>query len=123
MSRTETGYGFFIGGDPRRFFPDEESCTPGEIAAHKAACALWDAGDTTPLPGSCTHFPGGVITTSSFGIGGYTYDVDDGPWYPRALRHPWVTRTPRRLKKTLKRRGWRMTEVGWSNHMGDPCAF
>lgn len=39
----DTGYGFFIGGDPRRFSPDEESSTPEEVAAWKAACAEAEA--------------------------------------------------------------------------------
>lgn len=39
----DTGYGFFIGGDPRRFSPDEESSTSEEIAAWKAACAEAEA--------------------------------------------------------------------------------
>ncbi len=55
-------YGFFCGGDPRKFEPDREYCLPHEIAAHKEACARWNAGhydDHTPL-----HIPG-------------TQDVDD----------------------------------------------
>lgn len=30
-------YGFFSGGDPRDFTPDHDSCSPEEIANHKAA--------------------------------------------------------------------------------------
>jgi hypothetical protein len=41
----DTGYGFFIGGDPRRFTPDEESTTPEEMAAWKAACAEAEANE------------------------------------------------------------------------------
>ncbi len=38
-------YGGYYGGDPRRFFPDEECCTPAELAAHKAACEAWNRGE------------------------------------------------------------------------------
>ena len=38
----EHGYGFFAGGDPRKFSPDHESCTPQEIANHRKACELAD---------------------------------------------------------------------------------
>lgn len=38
-------YGGYYGGDPRKFFPDHECCSPYELAAHKAACDAWDRGD------------------------------------------------------------------------------
>ncbi len=38
-------YGYFNGGDPRDFSPDEECCTPEELAAHKAACEAWNRGE------------------------------------------------------------------------------
>lgn len=38
-------YGAFQGGDPRDFTPDESSCKPEELAAWRAACAEWDAGN------------------------------------------------------------------------------
>lgn len=38
----ESGYGGFCGGDPRKFHPDGEVCTPEEIENHRKACALWD---------------------------------------------------------------------------------
>lgn len=44
-TRTEMGYGFFCGGDPRKFYPDCESCSEKEIENHKAACKLWDEAD------------------------------------------------------------------------------
>jgi hypothetical protein len=44
-------YGYFLGGDPRQFAPDEECCTPEEIARWQALCAEWDAGrQTEPAP-------------------------------------------------------------------------
>jgi hypothetical protein len=119
VKRVEYGYGFFCGGDPRRFRPDEDSCTPDEIASHKAACERWEAGDTTALPGSCIRGEGFILTLSGFGIGSYDYDADDPAWFPRVfhiIRPP--KRTPRRLKKNLKRSGARLTEYGWTH--GDP---
>lgn len=112
MPRTEWGYGFFIGGDPRKFHPDEDSCTPEEIASHKAACEKWEAGETTALPGSCVHFPGGVITLSDFGLGSYEYEVEPEPWDPRVM-HCESRRVPRRLKKRLQRAGYATAPFGW----------
>lgn len=37
-------YGFFHLDDPRDFFPDEECCSPQELQAHQAACALAEMG-------------------------------------------------------------------------------
>lgn len=116
MKRKEYGYGFFPGGDPRRFTPDVESNTNEEIAAHKAACDRWETGETAPLPGSCIHGEGCIITMSGFGLGSYDYDADDPAWFPsvfRLIRPP--TRTPRRLKKSLKHSGARLSEYGWTH--------
>lgn len=84
------GYGYYPGGDPRHFHPDEECCTPAEIAAHKAACEAWERGET-PDPGGphlplteeniakyapsvvVKHGAGGHITVAHYGIG--TYDL------------------------------------------------
>jgi len=46
----QTYYGYFPGGDPRDFTPDQEVCTPEEIARWEAACKRWEAGDTSELP-------------------------------------------------------------------------
>lgn len=43
-------YGYCVSDDPRQFKPDEECCTPEEIARWKAACAEWDTGRGTPPP-------------------------------------------------------------------------
>ena len=86
--RTETGYGFFCGGDPREFEPDVESCLDHEIANHKAACALWDEAEArgeTPKPQPCPvgwvfDKSGNALTHilhAPYGIGAYKYDVDD----------------------------------------------
>ena len=36
----EAIYGFYHGQDPRTFSPDQESCTPEEVEAHKLAIVL-----------------------------------------------------------------------------------
>jgi len=79
------GYGYFHGGDPRKFFPDGESCSEDEIKNHAAACALWDEAEKrgeTPTPEEC---PSGWLTDAKgnrimhilrapYGIGAYEYD-------------------------------------------------
>lgn len=86
--RTEYGYGFFCGGDPRKFYPDHESCSEREIATHKSACDIWnemEARGETPSPENC---PSGWIYDESgkavahvlrapYGIGSYEYVVTD----------------------------------------------
>ncbi len=77
------GYGFFCGGDPRKFTPDEEVCSEEEIAAHKKACAEWDAGDRTehephrhvPLVTGDGRTSGWTSYSGSFGMG--AYEVQD----------------------------------------------
>lgn len=44
----DCSYGFFLGGDPRRFKPDDEMNSPEELARWRAACAAWDRGDHAP---------------------------------------------------------------------------
>lgn len=41
----EVSYGYFLGGDPRKFSPDPECSTPEEQAAWKADCEAWDRGE------------------------------------------------------------------------------
>lgn len=75
----DAGYGFYHGGDPRDFHPDSESCTPEELASHKAACDAFDAADAAGTPmkpepdGSGWVAPGVHITKSAYGIGTYQY--------------------------------------------------
>lgn len=87
-TRTEYGYGFFHGGDPRKFHPDHESCSEKEIANHKAACGLWDESEAkgeTPTPEACPSGwvyddagkPVMHILRAPYGIGTYEYEVDD----------------------------------------------
>jgi hypothetical protein len=68
-------YGFFHGGDPREFHPDYESCSPQEIADHKAACEAADRDEPkASLPcESGWVAPGVHVLRSSFGIGITTF--------------------------------------------------
>jgi hypothetical protein len=75
---TQYMYGLFPGGDPRKFIPDEECCTPEEIAAHAAACKEWDAGRGIDRGPSCaTNGDGSAWTGTGFGIGTYEYEYDE----------------------------------------------
>lgn len=71
----ESYYGYFVGGDPRDFHPDHESCTPEEIANHKSACEEANrlaAARGLPCPSGWMRVPGGGVahvTRSPFGIG------------------------------------------------------
>lgn len=79
----EYGYGFFPGGDPRKFQPDEESNTEEELEAWRLACAEWDKGNQVDIGGSCVLINGMIFTFSGYGLGSYEYDIDepddDGP--------------------------------------------
>lgn len=71
---SEPCYGFFIGGDPRNFTPDTESCTPEEIALHKEHCAAWERGErpTVPVRTNTYDTEGNVATSvryANYGIG------------------------------------------------------
>ena len=70
-------YGLFPGGDPRRFSPDIECCTPEEIARHKEACTEWDEGRGVDRGPSCaTMGDGSAWTGTGFGLGVYQTDGD-----------------------------------------------
>jgi hypothetical protein len=85
FARPQETYGHFPGGDydPRKFSPDEECCTPAELAAHKAACEAWERGERpqiAPSLGEVEQLENGVVLkhecSSPLGIGGYVY-VDE----------------------------------------------
>ena len=77
---TQYMYGPFPGGDPRKFAPDEECCSPKEIAAHAAACKEWDEGHGVDRGPSCATFgDGSAWSGTGFGIGIYEYDDDEEP--------------------------------------------
>jgi NAD(P)-dependent dehydrogenase (short-subunit alcohol dehydrogenase family) len=73
------GYGYFPGGDPRRFQPDEECCKPDEIERWKADCAAWERGERPDVGGPhsyVTDEEGRVlvrVTRAHYGLGSYTY--------------------------------------------------
>lgn len=74
---TEIGYGFFPGGDPRKFTPDMDMNTKEEIASWKLACAEWDKGnEVQPLHGCILH-DGRIVNLSGFGLGTYEFEIDD----------------------------------------------
>jgi hypothetical protein len=69
-----TTYGGHYGGDPRKFFPDEEACTAEELAAHKAACDAWNRGDQVEVrTRSCSLTLG---CERPFGVGVTVHDDD-----------------------------------------------
>lgn len=72
----QTGYGFFCGGDPRRFTPDPECSTEQERAKWKADCEAWERGEQVDTSGNVgrwtdrnTH-----IQPKGYGLGTYTYE-------------------------------------------------
>lgn len=53
---TESTYGFFCGGDPRKFYPDASQCSKEELESHRRACQLWNDAESqgdTPNPEAC----------------------------------------------------------------------
>ena len=95
---TQSGYGFFHGGDPRKFHPDSECSSPEEIAAHEITCAQWDAGNQVEAPAE-EHGPwvrdgemvlgdrpegegwrGVCVRRESYGLGSYEYEMDDAEY-------------------------------------------
>lgn len=70
------GYGYFIGGDPRTFFPDPDCCSAAEIQNHREACEAWTALENLSV------VPEPLRAHSPFGIGVYTCEFDQY-WEPR----------------------------------------
>lgn len=71
----DTGYGFFIGGDPRRFFPDPDGCSIAEIENHRIACEAWNQSELDGV------VPEPVRPRATFGIGVYTCEWEQY-WEP-----------------------------------------
>ena len=73
------GYGYYAGGDPRDFCPDQECVTEQELANHKKACDEWTAAEAAAKPSPDAPCPSGWITPTihitraPFGIGSYSY--------------------------------------------------
>lgn len=85
-------YGFFTGGDPRSFHPDEPECRQEEIDNWKKACELWNEAESrgeTPDPEKCHsgfifNDKGeclGQVLGAPYGIGVQTY-VDESYFEP-----------------------------------------
>lgn len=80
----QIGYGFFPGGDPREFTPDEECSTPEEQAKWKADCEAYGKGEIgkQPSTGRGTHDEQGRLTShllvGGYGLGTYTYEDPEG---------------------------------------------
>ena len=75
----ETCYGFFCGGDPRKFTPDYEDCSPEEIERWKAACNQareLESKRNLPCPSGWERIGDTVIHVlrAPFGIGTYAVE-------------------------------------------------
>lgn len=76
----ETCYGFFHGGDPRKFHPDYEECSHLEILRWKEACKQADELESKrnlPCPSGWERDKDGSpmhVLRSPFGIGTYTVE-------------------------------------------------
>ena len=79
-------YGFFPGGDPRKFTPDGEDCTDAERAAHKEACRIWDEAEAAGRSMNPAEPSGSWLASddgktvmhilkANFGIGTYSYST------------------------------------------------
>ena len=66
----QMGYGFFCGGDPREFHPDDDA-TDEERANHKTACEAAERGEMRDADGKWVA-PGIHVTRCQFGLGSYT---------------------------------------------------
>lgn len=80
------GYGSFLGGDPRNFFPDSDSTTEAELARHKEDCEKWNRAEAECPP----ETPAGEwlsehihVLHACYGLGCYT--IPAAPKYTRAL--------------------------------------
>jgi hypothetical protein len=77
-------YGFPCVEDPHDFTPDEESCTPEEIAFWEDAKRRWSAGERDVRGNRCATMRnenGEVamnVTRTSWGIGVNMVDFEDG---------------------------------------------
>lgn len=81
-TRWKMGYGYFPGGNPNNFFPDEEMCTKEEIANWKTDCKAWNEGRRKPCPPPCQHVTDSegkivlTLTAPRYGMGTYRYKED-----------------------------------------------
>lgn len=76
---TISGYGFHRPANPHHFFPDAESSSAEELAAHKAACEAWDRGEYKRDPSQESGWVGNIhILKAPWGIGAYQYVSEEG---------------------------------------------
>lgn len=69
MKHTGITYGYYLGGDPRLFTPDQDSSTEQEMQAWRDACAAWERGEQDDPGPACKPFAGGHVTMSTYGLG------------------------------------------------------
>ena len=67
----ETGYGFHRPDNPHDYSPDHESCSPEEIANHKAACEAFDRGEYKRDDSGGWVTPNIHLLKAPWGIGSY----------------------------------------------------
>jgi hypothetical protein len=104
---TELCYGFFPGGDPRKFTPDEGCCTAEEIARWKEDCARWERGELPLTQTRCfiREDREGIesdtvtlVTPSGYGLGSYEMEVEEDPGSDQSANDneiPWAGRFER----------------------------
>jgi hypothetical protein len=84
----ESGYGFFCGGDPRDFYPDQECSTDAEREKHKRDCEAWERGERPNVNGNAPYWTNsdGIaahVIPCGYGLGGYSLDIEcDDPECP-----------------------------------------
>lgn len=65
----QSSYGYPVVDDPREFTPDLDVCLESELAAHKAACDAWNAGNQVQRAPTHVPFAGGHLTRAPWGVG------------------------------------------------------
>jgi len=78
-------YGGYYGGDPRKFTPDEEVCTPEEIKNWQEHCKAWNEGLRPEPDGHISKYDaeGNLvlhIARNPFGIGTTVFEDWDDPF-------------------------------------------
>jgi len=74
---SEEVYGFFPGGDPRRFAPDPDGSTEAEREAWREDCETWNRLEAMgampePKPSCCRIENGMILTRNGYGLGTYS---------------------------------------------------
>lgn len=84
----QTGYGFFCGGDPRKFTPDPECSTEQERAKWKAECEAWSRGEQVDTSGNVGRWVSENlhIQPGGYGLGTYSYEDEFSAGLAKALK-------------------------------------